>query len=99
MRSLKKNSAAQAMAMAAVIMPDARPPSEAAKATMQTNSGAGLGKAVKKRSTRVGIKAVAAVRAGPKNARPSDCLPVFFCPRGEGLPVGPRLQTRRGVFA
>jgi hypothetical protein len=44
---LKKNSAEAAMAMAAVIMPEARPLSEAAKATMQTNSGAGLGTAIK----------------------------------------------------
>jgi hypothetical protein len=45
---LRKNSAEAATAMPALIMPEARPLSEPAKATMQTNSGAGLG-TVKKR--------------------------------------------------
>ncbi len=46
-RWLRKNSAEAATAMAALIMPEARPLSDAAKATMQTDSGAGSGMAKK----------------------------------------------------
>jgi hypothetical protein len=44
---------------------------EAASATMQTNSGAGLGTATTWRSTTMAIAAVAAVKAGPEIARQS----------------------------
>jgi len=42
---LTKNSAEATTAMAALIRPEASPLIEAARATMQTNSGAGLGTA------------------------------------------------------
>ena len=63
--------------MAALIMPEAMPLTELASATMQTNSGAGLGTATKWRSTRKAINAVAVVRAGPEIARQSNCMPVL----------------------
>src|SRR4030081_2614566 len=56
-------------------MPEARPLSEDANATMQTNSGAGLGTVTKLRSTTMAISAVAAVKAGPEIARQSNCMP------------------------
>ena len=50
-RWLRKNSAEENTAMTALTSPEAVPDSEAAKATMQTNSGAGLGTATRWRST------------------------------------------------
>jgi hypothetical protein len=44
---LKKNRAEETMAMAALSIPEAKPLSAAAKATLQTNRGAGLGTAMK----------------------------------------------------
>src|ERR1700690_2753891 len=70
--------------MTALIMPEARPDSEPAKATMQTNSGAGLGTAIRVRSTRMAISAVAVVRAGPGIARQSNCMPVLVATRVRG---------------
>ncbi len=49
----------------------------AARATMQTNSGAGLGIGTKCRSTRKASSAVAVVRAGPEIARQFNCMPVL----------------------
>jgi hypothetical protein len=63
--------------MAALIMPEARPLSEPAKATMQTNSDAGLGTATEWASTEMAINAVTVVRAGPQIARQSNCMPVL----------------------
>jgi hypothetical protein len=40
---LRKNSAEPTTAIAALVMPEAKPESEPAKAMMQTNSGAGEG--------------------------------------------------------
>ena len=48
---MRKNSAENTTETAALIRPEARPLTEAAKATMQTNSGAGLGTAMMFRST------------------------------------------------
>src|ERR1700692_3938665 len=83
-RGLRKNSAEPVIAMAALIMPEARPERDPAKATMQTNSGAGLGTAIRLRSTRMAISAVAVVRAGPGIARQSNCMPVSFATRVRG---------------
>src|SRR5947209_11934988 len=60
--------------MAALTMPEARPLSEAAKATMHTNSGAGFGTATSVRSTAMAISAVAVAKAGPQMARQSICM-------------------------
>ena len=67
--------------MTALIRPEARPLTELAKATMQTNSGAGLGTATKWRSTKKAINAVAVVKAGPEIARQSNCMPVLVACR------------------
>src|ERR1700688_1084533 len=83
-RWLRKNSADAVIAMTALIMPEARPDSEPARATMQTSSGAGLGTAIRVRSTRIAISAVAVVRAGPGIARQSNCMPVSFATRVRG---------------
>jgi hypothetical protein len=69
---LRKNNAEETTAIAALVMPEPKPLRDAAKATMQTNSGAGLGTAIKVRSTRMAISAVAVVRAGPEIARQSN---------------------------
>ena len=57
--------------MAALIRPEAMPLIELASATMQTNSGAGLGTVTKWRSTKKATSATAVVNAGPR-----DCAPV-----------------------
>jgi hypothetical protein len=44
---LRKNNADDTTAITALISPEARPLSELASATMQTNSGAGLGTVTK----------------------------------------------------
>ena len=67
--------------MTALISPEAMPLSELANATMQTNSGAGLGTATKWRSTKKAINAVAVVRAGPEIARQSNCMSVLVVRR------------------
>src|ERR1700676_2945227 len=87
-----KNTAEAATAIAALIMREVSPESEAAKATMQINSGAGLGTKIKLRSTKMAITAVAAVRAGPEISRQSNRIHVlvptenFFSFSGESNP-------------
>src|SRR5580693_6744659 len=76
-----KSSAEQTTAMAALTSAEPRPLSEPAKATMQTSSGARSETSIKCRSTKMAIKAVAAVRAGPEIARQLSCMPVLVCPR------------------
>src|SRR3984893_13583057 len=73
----KKNTAEAATAIAALIMPEVSPESEAAKETMQMNSGAGLGTQINRESTKMAITAVAAVRAGPEISRQSNRIPVL----------------------
>jgi hypothetical protein len=65
-------------------MPDARPLNEPAKATMQTSIGAGLGTAIKWRSTTMAIRAVVAVNAGPEIARQSKRMPVLVSHESKG---------------
>src|SRR5436309_2905015 len=60
--------------MAALTMPETMPLSDAANATMQTNSGAGLGTVTQVLSTAMAISAVAAARLGPHSARQSICM-------------------------
>src|SRR6201746_927952 len=72
----RKNTADAATAIAALIRPEAMPLIDAARATMQTNKGAGLGTAMKCRSTTKAIVAVAAVKAGPEIARQSIRMPL-----------------------
>jgi hypothetical protein len=74
---LRKSSAEDATAMMALAMPETMPLMEAARATMQTNSGAGLGMGTTCRSTRKASTAVAVVRAGPEIARQFTCMPVL----------------------
>jgi hypothetical protein len=74
---LRKSSAEDATAMMALAMPETMPLMEAASATMQTNSGAGLGMGTTCRSTRKASTAVAVVRAGPEIARQFTCMPVL----------------------
>ena len=72
--SSNRNKAAEATAIAALIIPETKPLREPAKATMPINSGAGSGTVMKKRSTAMAINAVAIVRAGPEMARQSSCI-------------------------
>src|SRR3954465_5034597 len=79
---MRKNSAEAATAIAALIKPETSPLIDPAKATMQTNSGAGLGTAMTLPSTKTAIRAVAAVRAGPEVAGQSTFMRLFsFVPR------------------
>src|ERR1700682_280610 len=91
--------------MAALTMPEAMPLTELAKATMQTNNGAGLGTAMTWRSTKKAVNAVALVRAGPEIARQSNCMPVLVASRNLfSLPPGnkacslPDISTCGGFF-
>jgi hypothetical protein len=63
--------------MTALAMPETMPLTDATNATMQTNSGAGLGIGKKCRSTRKASSAVAAVRVGPEIACQFNCMPVL----------------------
>ena len=67
-----ENSAEPRIAIAALTEAEPSPESEPAKATMQTNSGAGLGTPMNRRSTRMAASAVAAASAGPAIARKSN---------------------------
>ena len=69
-------------AMTALTRPEAVPLIEAANATMQTNSGAGLGTATRWRSTVKAINAVVVVRTGPESARQSNCMLASRCHEG-----------------
>ena len=96
-RWLRKSSAEQATARAALMMPEPRPLSDAAKATMQTNSGAGLATAMELRSRRMAISAVAAVKPGPETARQSTRMRSDSSTGNKGRSLTDSC-TRGGVF-
>src|SRR5438270_4561959 len=74
-------------------MPEARPLRDAAKATMQTNSGAGLGTVNSVRSAAMAISAVAIARAGPHMARQSTCM---SCSRAWTKNMSPEYEDSLG---
>ncbi len=85
--------------MAALIRPEAMPLIELASATMQTNSGAGLGTVTKWRSTTKAISATAVVNAGPRIVRQSNCMVTSHPSQNWGTQFDVFLQQRRDFWS